>query len=173
MIFEAINSFFLGGKKGEICHLSFCPYILQVQAPKCSTLVYNLSKETRASAVNIFNYYKGGASSCSTGSTNSCTSCLFPPHSIQSRILCPCLVSHAGCTRTQKQKTTHAPLFKTQISETEASGISFFFFIPLSPGHLLPQTSSNLSFSPQWSRSSGDVRSSLVQLNFKEARRPR
>lgn len=166
-------SFFWGGEKGEICHLSFCPYIFQVQAPKCSTLVYNLSKETRASAVNIFNYYKGGASSCSTGSTNSCTSSLFPPHSIQSRILCPCLVSHAGCTRTQKQKKrTHLSLRHKFQRQRRLEFLSFFF-IPPSPGHLLPQTSSNLSFSPQWSRSSGDVRSSLVQLNFKEARRPR
>lgn len=54
---------------------------------------------------------------------------------------------------------TNTPIsLKTWILETEASGIFFF--------HNLPQTSSNLSFSLQWSN--GDVCSLLVQLNFKK-----
>lgn len=57
--------------------------------------------------------------------------------------------SHTRCT--------NVPIsLKTWIFETEASEIF----------HNLPQTSSNLSFSLQWSN--GDVCSSLVQLNFKK-----
>lgn len=121
-IFEAINSSF-GWKSWQLPRLLLpAHYILQVQG---SEILYNLSKEIRATVVNIFNYYKGGASS---GSTNSCTSCLFPPHIIQSCILCPCLVSHAGDKKTPTKAKMHASLFKTHISETEASGISVFSF---------------------------------------------
>lgn len=115
--------------RGDSCHVFWCQPITycRCRAQKYSTLVYNLSKEMRSTAVNIFNYYKGGASSCSNGSANSCTSFLFPPHSIQSCILCPCLVSHAVDRKTQKQKCTHLSLRKTFQRQRRLEFLPFFF----------------------------------------------
>lgn len=72
------------------------------------------------------------------------------PHSISLRSLSPSF-SHARAIQMHKRSLSK-PEFQRQ------KRLEFF--------HSLPQTSSNLSFSLQWSN--GDVCSSLVQLNFKK-----
>lgn len=114
--------------------------------------MYNLLlsvKEQKQEASQM--YVNKGDSYCSNilgnaAVTHSVSVCLF----IQSHTFSVSLsITHAI--------QMHRLALKTRILETEESG-NFF--------HNLPQTSSNLSFSLQWSN--GDVCSSLVQLNFKK-----
>lgn len=81
-------------------------------------------------------------------SHSACTHC----HSASSA---PCFLSFAHAQR------TNAQALPKNLNFRDRSVWNFFFFF-----HSLPQTSSNLSFSLQWSN--GDVCSSLVQLNFKK-----